>query len=199
MPIIIGICGKKYHGKDTIADSLVEKFHFSKISLGDPLKQALQNIFGFTDDQLWGDKKETIDPYWNTTPRELMQFIGTDLMRVHLAERFPHIGQALWVMSLEKHINDMISSGVQRIVVPDMRFPNEETVIRKFGGFVIRVERPDIESHDTHVSENSSNDIQADETIVNTTIVKLYSDTEEILRKLCPSMFQNIAFNPLWD
>jgi hypothetical protein len=199
MPIIIGICGKKYHGKDTIADYLVKNFHFAKISLGDPLKEALQNIFGFTDDQLWGDKKETVDPYWNTTPRELMQFIGTDLMRIHLAEKFPSIGQSVWVMSLEKHINNMIANGVQRIVVPDMRFPNEELVVRKFGGFVIRVERPECESHDTHVSENSSKDIYADATIINTKFDKLYSDTEEVLRKLCPSMFQDIVFNPQWD
>lgn len=199
MPVVIGICGNKYHGKDTIADYLVRDFHFTKVSLGDPLKKALQDVFGFTNEQLWGDKKEIIDPTWGTTPRDLLQFIGTDLMRIQLGQRYPQIGQSVWVMSLEKHINDMIANGVQRIVVPDLRFPNEETVIRKFGGFVIRVVRDGIESHDTHVSENSLADIHVDETITNTTFEKLYTDTEKILYKHSPGIFEHVIFNPQWD
>ena len=31
LPNIIGICGKKYHGKDTIANHLIEKYGYKRI------------------------------------------------------------------------------------------------------------------------------------------------------------------------
>jgi dephospho-CoA kinase len=52
---MIGICGKKFHGKDTIANYLIQRFGFTKVSLADPLKKGVQEIFGLTDNQLWGN------------------------------------------------------------------------------------------------------------------------------------------------
>ena len=62
---LIGICGNKFNGKDTIADYLVKNYGYTKISLSDSLKHALQEIFCFSDEQLWGSQKEIIDVFWN--------------------------------------------------------------------------------------------------------------------------------------
>lgn len=51
---LVGISGEAGSGKDTAADHLVKKYGFVKISLADPLKRICQEIYGFTDEQLWG-------------------------------------------------------------------------------------------------------------------------------------------------
>jgi len=52
--MIVGICGEAGSGKDATADFLVKSHGFSKIALADPLKRICQNVYGFSDDQLWG-------------------------------------------------------------------------------------------------------------------------------------------------
>lgn len=51
---ILGITGQTRSGKDTVADHLVEKHGYVKISLADPIKRFGREVFGFTDTQLWG-------------------------------------------------------------------------------------------------------------------------------------------------
>lgn len=180
---VIGICGKKFHGKDTIADYLVKHHGFVKISLGDPLKFALKHIFGFTDEQLWGKQKEVVDAYWNVTPREILQYVGTDCLRIKISSDYPHIGDNLWVMSIKRQIETMILNGITKIVVPDLRFPNEEPVIRNFNGKIIRVNR-NLDSHDSHISENSIDNIHTDYIVNNNTIEQLYVDIDNIMKTI---------------
>lgn len=184
MTCIIGVCGQKFNGKDTIADYVVSKYHFTKISIGDPLKQALQNIFGFTDAQLWGNQKEIIDPFWGMTPRDVMQFVGTDVFRNYFPVKFPCIGDKLWVLALQKKINDLFSRGIHKIIIPDIRFPNEEFIVKKYGGKIIRVNRPSIENIDVHISENSIEDLHPDYIVINDTLVNLYERIDDIFNKI---------------
>lgn len=97
---IIGIIGKKRHGKDTIADYLVSNYGYTKVSFADTLKDVCHIIFGFNQKQLHNEEKEMIDDIWNITPRELFNFIGTDLMRNEFSKKFPHIGHDIWILSL---------------------------------------------------------------------------------------------------
>lgn len=63
--IIIG--GRACAGKDTVADYLVEKYGFIKISFADPIYQIARDYFGMTDKdrtllQAIGEKMREIDP-----------------------------------------------------------------------------------------------------------------------------------------
>jgi len=42
-------------GKDTVANQLVSKHGFVKIGLADPMKRFVQEVFQFTDEQVWGE------------------------------------------------------------------------------------------------------------------------------------------------
>jgi len=95
--MLIGILGNKRHDKDTIADYLVKNYNFNKMSFIDPLKQCCKILFGFDDDQLYGDKKEVLDDYWKVTPRKVLQFIGTDLVRNQMNKIIPSLNDDLWV------------------------------------------------------------------------------------------------------
>lgn len=52
--MLIGLVGPAGSGKDTVADYLVKKHGFVKMAHADLLKRVVQQVFAFTDEQLWG-------------------------------------------------------------------------------------------------------------------------------------------------
>lgn len=69
--MIIGLCGNAGVGKDAVADFLVRNHGFVKVALADPLKRICQDVYGFTDEQLWGssEKRNAPDKRWPRTDR----------------------------------------------------------------------------------------------------------------------------------
>ena len=60
--MIIGLCGLAGSGKDTVADFLVKDHDFVKVACADPLKRICRDVFGFTDEQLWGSSQFRNEP-----------------------------------------------------------------------------------------------------------------------------------------
>ncbi len=163
---IIGITGKKYNGKDTLGNILIEKYEYKRLAYADNLKEACRHIFGFTDEQLYGNLKEIPDKFWGISPRILLQYIGTNLMRDQLGKEFQNIGEDIWIKSVEKQIKD---NNNEKIVITDVRFLNEVESIKKLGGIIIKIERPSINNsiNDTHTSESYIDEIPYDYKIIN--------------------------------
>lgn len=156
--MIIGICGKKYNGKDTVADYLVAHHNFTKLSFAEPIKKIVQIIFNFSEEQINGGLKETIDTDWNITPRQTFQYIGDDLIKRQIHHILPEIGENIWVRLLENKLEKLVEkSGGGKYVISDVRFQNEADMIRKYGGVIIKIIKPDTHHHhhhhDTHESE----------------------------------------------
>ena len=74
---LIGFLARKQHGKDTASDYLVKKYGYVKIALATPLKEACKVLFGFNDEQLYGNLKEGVDSYWGVSPRQIYQYLPT--------------------------------------------------------------------------------------------------------------------------
>jgi len=141
-PILIGITGRKFHGKDTLVNRLVQRFGYKKFAFADPLKEACRIIFGFNHEQLYGNKKEEKDVFWNITPRKIFQFVGTDLFRDQAKNIIPNIGEDLWIEVIRKKILDEWKENPnQHIVITDVRFPNEADMIHQMNGIIVRVKR----------------------------------------------------------
>lgn len=139
---IIGITGRKFSGKDTVGNYFVEKYGFERVAYADPLKQATQAIFDFDDEQLYGNQKEILDTYWNVTPRQTLQFIGTDLFRNHISELLPNMGKDIWIHALKRKILKIQKKNPDaKIVITDVRFPNELQAIKDLGGITIKIQR----------------------------------------------------------
>ena len=103
--IVIGISGKKMSGKSTVAEIIKNIYPNTLIfNFREAVKESLKPIFDFTDEELYGKDKEKINEYWNITPREIMQFYATELMRIELSKKFKEIGTDLWVKCVEKKI-----------------------------------------------------------------------------------------------
>jgi hypothetical protein len=151
---IIGFMGLKRSGKDTCGDYLVANHNFVKRSAADCLKEACGSIFLFNKEQLYGDLKEVPDPRWNgATPRTVLQYVGTDLLRDQLDVIMPGLGKDVFVRHFELWVQ---SNPTLNVVVPDIRFQNEVDLIHKLGGIVVKVTRPSVMPEDIstlHASE----------------------------------------------
>jgi dephospho-CoA kinase len=185
--MIIAICGKKGSGKDTIGNYLCEKYDFLKLNFADPLKEACKHIFELTDEQLYGDKKEIIDEYWNITPREIMQFVGTELLREQLKNKFNNIGSNIWTMLMKKKIANILEkNSEQNIVISDLRFLNEYNLLNSLNGVILKVTNNNVKNFigNTHESETEMDNIKYNYIIENNLeLSDLYEKIDFLMHK----------------
>ena len=184
MPLLIGITGNKSNGKDTIANYLVLRYKFLSTSVAKPLKDGLKPLFCFSDEQLNDPVlKETIDSRWGVSPRTVLQKFGTDIMRDNISDIIPGIGSNFWVKRLEMELDKMKE---EKIVVSDIRFPNEIEMIKRRGGIIIAVERNNVgNGTDKHKSETSIDFSQADIVIQNNSSLKdLYEKVDTFVKTI---------------
>lgn len=182
MKQLIAFVACKHAGKTLASQYLCEKYGYTKLSLADPIKYAIKEIFDFTDEQLWGDQKEVVDEYWGVSPRFVMQMVGTDFFRIQLKEKIPRIGDNIWVMLLSKRItNGLLNS--KKIVVDDIRFPNEAEMIHKMGGTLVRIIRSNNNNTDHHISEQIGESITTDKILENNgSIEDLYHNIDQLMK-----------------
>jgi hypothetical protein len=177
-PNIIGITGYKRHGKDTLGDYLVSKHGYTKIGFADALKEACRQIFGFNDDQLYGNLKENNDEFWKTSPRKVLQFVGTELFRNQISTILPEVKEDIWVKVVEKQI---LLNPDKKFVITDIRFNDEYELIKKYNGITIKVQRDSINNTDAHISEMLIENFKTNFTVKNNgTIEELYKNFDYI-------------------
>lgn len=177
---IIGITGNMRHGKDTLGLYYINNHNYSKLSFAGPLKDACKEIFDLSDNQLHGDEKENIDDYWGVTPRQILQYVGTELFREQMSALIPDIGKDIWIKVMDKKIKKVLNGGAKGIVITDVRFENEAKLVKSLGGIVIKVVRPSMTIGGSHSSEKLSFDV--DYTIINDGSIQYLHD------QLCHSL-----------
>lgn len=188
--VVIGISGIKGSGKDTIADHLVEHHNFIKVSFADVLKDGCKAIFGFNDRQLYGDLKEVIDDNWGITPRQAMQFVGTDLFRNQIKLLMPWIKDTFWIqctLNKIKQIQENTETCNKNIVIADIRFENEVDAVKQINGKIINITRDNLTYNDAceHESEKYIDHLDYDHKIYNnSSFTSLYLATENVLTLL---------------
>ena len=140
--IIIGAVGFIGSGKGTVGEYLVNNHNFYNLSFAKTLKDAVAAIFGWPRNLLEGDTaesrlwREQPDAYWTyklgkpITPRWVLQYIGTDVMRDHFHNN-------IWIDSLEKQIHNHTGN----IVITDVRFANEIQMIQRLNGAIMWIKK----------------------------------------------------------
>ena len=165
---IFSITGQKRAGKDTIANYIKSQVISSKVSFAEPVRNVCRAYFGWGDEWLLGKHKEDVDPFWGISPRQAMQYLGTEVGRVGLAENYPEFKSVtadnIWikkalrtirVKSTDEYINTF--GKIRAFIIPDMRFLNEYSAIKNmaaegFNVITIGVHREGLSS-DSHASE----------------------------------------------
>lgn len=143
------LSGLRGSGKDTVANYLVSKHGFCKLSFAGKLKDIVSIMFDYSRSMLEGDtpesrrEREQMDPFWSErlrikdiSPVKLLQLVGTECFRERL-------GEDVFVSIVEKQILEMKKANPDvNIVVTDCRFPNEIQMLKsKFNASTIRVYR----------------------------------------------------------
>lgn len=123
---IIGIAGKRGTGKTTAADYLVKNHRFKKISFAGSLKDKAKLFFPFSDYDFNCENKEKRYKYHDWTVREFLIRLG-NFMRFH--------DPNYWVKE------SGLANAYGRIVIDDVRFPNEVEYIQELGGKLVRLNR----------------------------------------------------------
>lgn len=206
---LIAIASSKQQGKSSITNFLVKNHDFISYSFANPMKRGLQEMFGFTNEQLWGDEeeKEKIDDRWGISARRALQIVGTDLFQFDIQNHlkpeeqgFKDIGRKIWVHKfklwlketerihklnfIESKVAGLINGEIPelRIVVDDLRFIHEYNEIKNLGGEIWRVTRPNKGNIDNHLSETEHNAIKEDKLLINDgSLEELYEKIQKFI------------------
>jgi hypothetical protein len=147
--IIIGIAGYAGSGKSTVADILVREHGFERIKFADGLKDMLRAL-GLSEGWIEGELKEQPCPlFLGHTPRHAMQTLGTEWGRACIGEDF---WVKYWTMRVKGRLN---TSGASRIVVDDVRYPNELEAVEALSGRLWWISRPGVRPSSYHSSEHA--------------------------------------------
>ena len=178
---IIGITGRAWSGKDTVATALqAARPGIGRAAFADALKAEAAAAFGvdlrlFTDPEAKEQPSPSLaaarcsDPgfakYLGTLawfselrPRVVMQQWGDWRRAAH---------PDYWVRMLAITVDAARDMGFGAFVVTDVRYPNELFWLREAGGVLWRVQRPSLAPLSGHSSEWALNDAAADLTLTN--------------------------------
>ncbi len=144
--ILIGLTGRAQSGKDSVADYLEVQHGFIGMAFADPIKNAIDVMFGEDVDD--GRDKEAPIRWIGKSPRELMQTLGTEWGRQMICED-------IWVRCLGNAMSENLDTNDPHpIVIADVRFENEARWIRNHGGKIWLIRRPDAAPVRPHSSED---------------------------------------------
>lgn len=185
-PQIIAICGQMRSGKDTVAEYLCRNYGYTNVKIAENLKKSLGILFNFTEAQLEGDAKDQIDPYWGITPRNAMQFFGTEVMQYKIQELLPACNRTFWISTTVQSLENKLKVNQNsRYVISDLRFVHEYEYLkcRLPNVFIIKIERPKITSSaliaQSHVSEQEYKKIVEHHTLNNSgSLTDLYQQVQ---------------------
>lgn len=181
---LLGVCGRKRHGKDTIGEFLWDGWDYTPIAFADPIKRICMDIYGLSYDQCYGgdEYKEVVDERWGLTPRFIMQKVGTEMGReVHKETWVRYCFQQIEMAQRGEHVLLHIperrgffpasESGrnLSQWVITDVRYPDEAISVQGRGGRVLKAVRPSLTGTvvDLHLSETSIDDIREDHLLMN--------------------------------
>lgn len=171
---LIALTGAAGSGKSTIAKHLSqpesEHIPFARVKFSRTLKRMLLQIPGMTEEMTEGRFKETPQEILGgQTPRQVMQTLGTEWGR-------DLVNKNIWLDSWERYVEDF-----SHVVAEDLRYLNEANLVRRLGGEIWRVKRPNY-LNNGHVSETEQTDIEADVVIHNNgSIENLHLNVRAIL------------------
>lgn len=122
--MIIGLLGGKGSGKNTAAAYLAQAYGATVYAIANELKELLRIVFDLSEDQLHGTQaqKETIDPRWGLSPRQMMERQGDALRRVY-GNDF-QIQRLLW---------QILAEAPNLAVISDVRYKHEASAVSSRG------------------------------------------------------------------
>ena len=190
-PKIIGLVARSRSGKDTVADYIISKYgvgvgvsstieiethntyNIVKRRLAGPIKNAVKELYGFTDMHLETDLKDIKIDAFNCSPRDVMVTVTKAIMELSGTDFFTN--RLYNSITQEKSINPEIT------IIPDVRYMHDIERIHQNGGIVIKIER-NTENNVYYKNENNIENMDADFIIINNgTLEELFIKVDNII------------------
>jgi hypothetical protein len=147
----IGFCGPAGAGKSTAALRLTERWRFARVRFAEPLKAMLRAV-GCTDAEVDGEHKERPSALLcGRTPRQAMQWLGTEWGRDLIG---PDFWVEAWKAAVERVEPFRLAfsnpkedvEDLRLVCADDVRFQNEVDAIHAQGGLIVEIRRPEAQS-----------------------------------------------------
>lgn len=187
---IIGVLGKKRHGKDTFATRLIEEHGFTRFAFADALRETALKL----DPQILIEQDE-YHVYRGWAFRTPLILRLSSVVKDHGWERakelrevrriLQHIGTGVrdldpdfWV----RVVTEAVDAHRGPVVITDVRFPNEVAAVVSRAGRTVRVVNPRVPaSDDNHISETALDLYQPRHVVMNSgTIEDLHKHADRI-------------------
>lgn len=181
MPHLLGICGRMQSGKDTLGEYLVREQDYRRMAFADKVKEAvvafdplmqageLGGVIRLSSYRMpYETPVELCNRIKNTVPelRRAMQAMGDEVGR-------QLFGPTFWI--------DQVLVDAQkyrgRVVITDVRYPNEADAIKAAGGYMMRITRPGLVMASNHPSESMVDECKVDYEVVNDGTLEQYLTT----------------------
>lgn len=159
---VIGLTGAAGSGKDSVAEIICEQYKFIRLGFADPIYE-IASIIARTPVHVLQKRegKEIVLERIGASPRKLMQTLGTEWGR-------RMIGENLWIDHLDGRLRNIeIRTGLNGLVISDVRFQNEVDFIHNLGGEVWRVGRPNNPYVIGGQHESEKSEFEVDDVVVN--------------------------------
>jgi len=157
--MIIGLTGYAQSGKDTLAGMLIGLHKYENRAFADPIRKLVYEMNPLVKDEY--RVKGVVDAYgWDRAKvefpelRNLLQTLGVGARTIFNDQFWVSQGLA------------GVSEG-DKIVITDVRFPNEADAIKSLGGQIWRVKRLGVEAVNEHISETAMDGYKVDQIFVN--------------------------------
>lgn len=142
---IVALCGGQGSGKSTLSKAIEEDGEFIKISFADIIYKMLSTFLEKDARSL--PKEEPMEELGGKTLRQALQTLGTEWGRQCLFD-------GIWVEKVRRQLRVLTEKGYN-VILDDLRFPNEEQMLREEGAKIFRIDRDGHDSGNTdgHASE----------------------------------------------
>lgn len=207
--MIVALAGLAGSGKNTAASMIRYAAHprtCEEIAFADPLKKFCQEVFDFSDAQVYGPSEERNRPDnryeqapcdWCSTahypslckkcggkrsyltPRHALQTLGTEWGRACYENVWADLG-----------VRRALASPADIVLITDCRFINEARAVRETGGEVWLVARM-YDARDVHLSETEQQSTEFCKLVSRTV---LNTGTLEDLRATCAQLVSRLPF-----
>jgi len=160
--MIIGLSGYARSGKDTVAEVLIETHGYTRVAFADKIRELLyemdplimHNGIDFrlqdvVDSKGWEAAKTEFSEI-----RRLLQDLGIGARKL--------FGDTFWIYQALSDVRPQ-----DKVIVTDVRFENEASWIKDFGGQIWRIERDGVSAINNHISESEMGSYPVDFVITN--------------------------------
>ena len=189
--MLIGIVGLERTGKDTVANYLVKNHNFLKYNLAQPIKEIGKIMFNWDINEMETNKKDEIDTNTGIIPRDFYKWFGTQICQFEIYKHFPELKDKIperhmWSHIMKNFVLEKRNKNINaNIIIPDIRFLHEMSVLKELGGHLIyldRIQNPNFNNYELkEIMKKENNYI--DYTLENRDSIELlYKSIEHLIK-----------------